>query len=286
MKPKFSIQVTVGAFVIAAIAVLIATVFILGDGTYFFKSDYTLKVKFNDITGLRLGSPVFLNGYNIGKVDQMNFGETLEDRQFTIFLKLLADYQERIREDSVAKIDTQGLLGDKAITITVGNPDKRKLEDWDYITVKENISFNEVAEKGSKLIDKVDGIIDNVGGIINDVKTQKSLVNSLLYDPEGARVIRELNSVVHSAGKIMNELDREKFAQKMSSSADNLQKVSKNFNQISGRIEKGEGSLGGFINDPTVYYDLKTLLGKANRSVLIKAVIRHTLSRNEKQTLK
>ncbi len=286
MNPKFSLKISVGAFVFAALAVLVAMVFILGDGSYFFKSSYMLKVKFKDITGLRLGSPIFLNGYNVGKVDEILLSDQIADKEFTVLLNVLSDYQERIREDSTAKIDTQGLLGDKAIAITVGSAEKKQLEAWEYLSVKESISLTEVAEKSYKVIDQVQQIIGNVGEVIEDVKVKKSLVNALLYDPKGARVVSDLAAVTASAQKLLGDFEKENLPKKFSASAKNLQAITQDFSQVSSKIQKGEGSLGGFINDPTVYYDLKTLLGKANRSALIKAVIRHTMSKNEKQTLK
>ncbi|MBF0491313.1 MAG: MCE family protein [Deltaproteobacteria bacterium] len=286
MNSKLSLKISVGVFVLLALTVLVTMVFILGDGSYFFKSSYTLKVKFKDITGLRLGSPVFLNGYNVGKVDKIEFSDQVSDKHFIIFLNLLSDYQERIREDSTAKIDTQGLLGDKAVAVTVGSAEKRKLENGEYIEVKETISLSDMFEKSFGLLDQVQKIVGNVDGMIQDVKTKKSLVNALLYDPKGAQAVSDLAGTIASTQKLIHGFEKENLAKKFSASAKNIQSMTQNFSEVSAKIEKGEGSLGGLIADPTVYYDLKTLLGKANRSALIKAVIRHTMSKNEKQTLK
>jgi phospholipid/cholesterol/gamma-HCH transport system substrate-binding protein len=71
-----------------------------------------------------------------------------------------------------------------------------------------------------------------------------------------------------------------------SAAAKNMKSSTENLNSVTAKIEKGEGTVGGLISDPTVYYDLKTLMGKANRSKLLKIVIRHVLSKNEKDTLK
>jgi phospholipid/cholesterol/gamma-HCH transport system substrate-binding protein len=48
---------------------------------------------------------------------------------------------------------------------------------------------------------------------------------------------------------------------------------------ITGRIEGGEGTLGGLIQDPTVYENLAAFLEGAQRSVLLRALIRAAIGR-------
>jgi phospholipid/cholesterol/gamma-HCH transport system substrate-binding protein len=72
------------------------------------------------------------------------------------------------------------------------------------------------------------------------------------------------------------------MGKKFSNTIANFESMSKNMKEISSTIEQGEGSVGGLINDPTVYYDLMTLLGNANRNKILRTVIRATLATNEK----
>ena len=52
-------------------------------------------------------------------------------------------------------------------------------------------------------------------------------------------------------------------------------------NSILAKIDRGEGTLGLIVNDPTLYEDLKLLVGGANRSALVRGMIR-SLSDDEK----
>ena len=45
-------------------------------------------------------------------------------------------------------------------------------------------------------------------------------------------------------------------------------------NSILAKVDRGEGSLGLLLNDATLYEDLKILVGGAQRSTLVRALIR------------
>jgi phospholipid/cholesterol/gamma-HCH transport system substrate-binding protein len=52
-----------------------------------------------------------------------------------------------------------------------------------------------------------------------------------------------------------------------------LEQASRNLNQVTARLAKGEGTLGALIDDPTLYEDLSSLLRGANRSVILRTLI-------------
>jgi phospholipid/cholesterol/gamma-HCH transport system substrate-binding protein len=66
----------------------------------------------------------------------------------------------------------------------------------------------------------------------------------------------------------------------------NLDEMSANLNEISEKIKRGQGTLGGLITDPTIYNEIRSLFGKVNRNSLFKTVVRTTLEENEKEALK
>jgi len=58
---------------------------------------------------------------------------------------------------------------------------------------------------------------------------------------------------------------------------EHLQKLSQNLEDISGKLARGEGTLGALLADPTIYDDLAALLEGAERSRLVRWGIRHTI---------
>jgi phospholipid/cholesterol/gamma-HCH transport system substrate-binding protein len=246
-----------------------------------------------------LGAPVFLAGINVGKVEGIRFPKALEEKEVVVSVRIQKKFQDRIRDDSTASIVTQGLLGDKAIFLTVGSVDRDELENGEEILVKKTFSFESFGEKGGELMDNVNKLAKNVNDVIQDVKTKDSLLHALVYDPEGQKVIKNLSGMVDSAKQIITEIQkgdgvlhaliydktRRNVGEDIGKAVENFKGLSENLKKVSAKIEQGEGSVGGLVNDPTVYYDLMTLLGNANRNKLLRTVIRATLATNEKDLI-
>lgn len=294
MNHKTSTQVRVGIFVSLGIVLSMVVIFLLGGEKSFFERHYSLYSRFDNISGLRIGASVFLAGITVGSVEDIRFPKELDERDVVVRMRIASKYQDRIRGNSESVIATQGLLGDKMIQISVGSPDLEPLNDGDLLKTKKNsVSIEDFATKGGELI-------ANVNNLVKDIQTKEGFVHALIYDIKGATIIEDLSSVMKSAGGVIREVQHgygvlhsliydktdRNLAKNFSVAIDNMKKTSQNLSDMTTKIDKGEGSIGGLINDPTVYYDLKTLMGKANRSRLIQAVIRHTLSQNEKDTLK
>ena len=62
----------------------------------------------------------------------------------------------------------------------------------------------------------------------------------------------------------------------------NLASASADIKKITSKIAAGEGSLGGIINDPTLYDDLRTILGNVKRNRVLRSLVRLSISNEEK----
>ncbi|MHB8874434.1 MAG: MlaD family protein, partial [Myxococcaceae bacterium] len=91
----------------------------------------------------------------------------------------------------------------------------------------------------------------------------------------------ELSTLVHDAKKSPNGAvhqlvygdAREIFADLGSAAAD--------LKRVTAKISAGEGSLGAVINDPTVYEDLKEVLGNVKRNRVLRELVRYSISNGE-----
>lgn len=248
-------QVRVGAFVAIGLFFLLLIIFLLGNEKNLFEDQYKLNARFDDISGLRIGAPVQLAGINVGTVSDINFDRRIERKKVKLSLEIKAKYQERIREDSVATIVSQGLLGDKLVALSVGSANKKILSNGDELVVITPITFSELMGKGKELLDNANKSAATVAGLLDEIRTGKGLIHGMIYDPRGEEIVANLGT------------------------------VSNNMKMVSGKVASGEGTLGALVNDPTLFNDMKTLIGKANRNKLLKAVIRWTLHTKDKKLL-
>ncbi len=113
---KYSKETVVGFFVIIGLlcigymAVKLGNVAILGDSTY------SLYGKFSSVTGLREGNLVNLLGLEIGRVHKFTLDQ--ENQQVQVEFKINKGIE--IFDDAIASIKTEGLIGDKYVSIDPG----------------------------------------------------------------------------------------------------------------------------------------------------------------------
>ena len=77
---------------------------------------YILYARFSSVSGLRVDSPVEIEGIEVGRVEELNIDQ---DKQMAV-IKLRIQKDIRVYEDAIASIKTSGLIGDKLVKIDPG----------------------------------------------------------------------------------------------------------------------------------------------------------------------
>src|SRR5262245_27213143 len=144
-KSRTPQNLRVGIFVCFALIVFAVSVFVIGQERSMFVSKVHLWTSFRDINGLVVGAPVRLAGLDIGLIKALSFDASLENPEARVEQSIDEQYLSRIRQDSVAYIDSKGLLGDKLINLSVGSANLTGLRDGDFITPKPGLSFESLA---------------------------------------------------------------------------------------------------------------------------------------------
>ena len=83
-------------------------------------SGYNLFTNFASIGGLTRGSDVSVNGVKVGSVIETN----LNPNDFTVDVMMSIDSNYKFPEDTIAKISTYGIIGNKYIKLEVGSSTK------------------------------------------------------------------------------------------------------------------------------------------------------------------
>ena len=113
---KYSKETIVGIFVIVGLicigymTVKLGNVGLIGDNTY------TLSAKFSSVTGLRIGNPVQMLGLEVGRVASF----TMDQENQLAIVELKINKGIEVFDDAIASIKTEGLIGDKYISIDAG----------------------------------------------------------------------------------------------------------------------------------------------------------------------
>jgi len=140
---KTSLEIVVGAFLLAGFISFSWLAVKMGDINPFQSETYPMTARFTSISGLKEGSTIELAGVVVGKVSQIE----LDAGDYEAVVHLNIDKTIELTDDSIASIRTSGIIGDKFIKLTPGGSDIM-LEAGDEIDETESaISLEELVSK-------------------------------------------------------------------------------------------------------------------------------------------
>ncbi|RZJ19432.1 MAG: MCE family protein, partial [Acinetobacter sp.] len=134
-------KITVGIFIAIGILIFVFAIFTLGSQKKTFVKSFTLSVVFNDIQGLKKGNNVWFSGVKIGTIKRIEFFGTSQVR---VFLSIEEDVHKYIHKDAGASIGADGLIGNKIVVLTGGNPKFPFVEDGDVLKVNNSLSTDDI----------------------------------------------------------------------------------------------------------------------------------------------
>lgn len=380
-RRQLALQMRTGLFVLVSLGVLIGLSYLLGAQARYFEMKYELAAEFTEVGGLTQGATVRLAGVQIGRVTGVSLPET-PGAKVRVALSIARRFGDRIRKDSIARIETQGLLGDKIVEISLGTPAAPPLKPGESIATRDPVEVSRLAGEGVEILKNVAALsgslrttvetfnetkaLENLSAVLRSARRLTEQVEKgsgwlhvLIY--EEPEVLKRLNRVLTSTEQLLGETgrgqsavgvllsaesgraarqllvamealgkmaDRGKadeglvaallFDPEYKSVAQDLQVLTRNFRAVSERLAQGkgvagsllqdegegpigqaasdfrvalanlraitdrlaagEGTLGGLLEDPTVYENLAAFLEGSQRSVILRYLIRSTIS--------
>jgi phospholipid/cholesterol/gamma-HCH transport system substrate-binding protein len=177
-----------GAFIIATLAILAAGIFIIGSKQYLFTSTYRLKAQFATVVGLDPGAEIRVGGVHAGTVRGIELPHKPTDK-ITILMDLQRSTHDIIKQDSVAAIETEGLLGNEYVSISFGSAQALNVKDDDTIASLPPLVI-------ADLMKKADGILDS---------SQEALANVTVATANLGSITGKINQGQGTIGALVND---------------------------------------------------------------------------------
>ncbi len=207
-----------GAFILVTLTILVAGVFIIGSKQYLFTSTYQLRAQFDNVAGLDGGADVRVGGVHSGTVRSIVLPHKAGEK-VTIVMDLDKSTHEIIKQDSVASIETEGLLGNQYLAVSFGSAGTADVRDGAIIASQPPLEMSALLEKTSGILDtsqqaienatratehldsitaKIDGGRGTVGALVNDrqlysnlAETTSALNDTVLHAQAGVTDFQE-----------------------------------------------------------------------------------------------
>jgi phospholipid/cholesterol/gamma-HCH transport system substrate-binding protein len=160
-----------GAFIIATLAILATGVFLIGSKQYLFSPTYRLKAQFATVVGLDAGAEVRVGGVHTGTVREIDLPSKPTDK-ITVLMDLQRSTHSIVKQDSVASIETEGLLGNEYVAISFGSEQALNVKDNDAIGSEAPLVI-------ADLMKKADGILDTSQEALNNVTVVTANLSSI-----------------------------------------------------------------------------------------------------------
>jgi phospholipid/cholesterol/gamma-HCH transport system substrate-binding protein len=215
-------EIRVGLLTLTALVVLAIGIFVVGDRQQLFARTSDYKIRFDSTSGLSRGAQVQLSGVNVGQVTGVELPLMVSAQGITVSITVERQFEEHIREDSLARIKTLGLLGDKYIEISAGSSEAARIPAGGEIPAAPATDVDKLIASGEDLVENVVAMSVSLRTILARMERGEGLLGELVTSGE------------EGAGEVRRSLDS----------------TLASIDSLVAKIDRGEGSLGVLINEP------------------------------------
>jgi phospholipid/cholesterol/gamma-HCH transport system substrate-binding protein len=228
-------ELRVGLFVLAGLFIMAVAIFYV-TGAGILGPKYRVVTYLPEVESLTTGAPVRLDGLEVGNVQTMRLTPQPQDAMHNIELTLRIDkkFQDSIRTDSKASLATEGLLGNRYVTISRGLTGT-VIPNNGVLPGQEEAAMKALVQRGAELMENLGVLSQDLRGIVDKVQNGQGSIGLFMNDPA--------------------------FYNHLNSTAARL-------DAVAGSIQKGEGTLGKLTSSDALYTKLDTTLGHVDDVVV------------------
>lgn len=232
MKQESGFTWKLGMFILIGLVLFVALVYFVGKQKNMFGSTIRLKAKFKTVSGLKVGNNVRFSGINIGTVDLI---ELATDTIVNVEIIIKKEVQQFIKSDALASIGSDGLMGDKVLTISPGTPSNKEVKDNDVIGSKTAIEMEDIMNSIKTSVDNA-GIItaqiaefsskmNNGNGALSKLISDENLSNSI------TQTVANLQVSSQKFAKFTTNMTDGKFSRTLDTTMMNIKSATKGLDE-------------------------------------------------------
>jgi len=220
---------SVGVLALVCLVLIAVGIIVVGNEQQLWVGHNEYRIHFTRTNGLAEGAPVKLNGVDVGSVRSMRFPSDPTARYIEVKLSVIGDVAPRIRLDTVGRIQTLGLLGDKYVELTSGPSEAPMVEPNGLIRSVDPVDYETILGQSGDIVSNAIEVTALLKQVLTDINNRSGVIGRLISDE-------------HFGEEVLTE-----FAK----TAENLEAATGRINTLVGRIEQGRGALGVLMSEET-----------------------------------
>ena len=245
-------KVRLGLFIAGGFAIFVLAVFIIGKQKNMFDPVFKLTSTFLNVSGLQVGNNIRFSGINVGTVDNITI---INDSMVRVDMLVRQEVKKFIKSDSKVSIGSEGLIGNRLLTITQGSPNapivskNQQLQSIEPVetdaiiaSLKVTVANTEVVTKqAADMMLKINSGKGILGRIIHDTEIAQNISKSIVnFENTSEELDKTMSSTRNSLAVIMQSLQL---------TADNAKVSTQQLEEIMTGINNGQGTVGRLLYD-------------------------------------
>ncbi len=227
-----------GAFVLIGLLLFATALFLIGERRNLFTRRFPVYAEFTRLAGLQIGAPVRVSGMGAGEVKEIDLPPGPGSR-FRVRLEIREDLHQLVRTDSVASLQTEGLVGGMFVQVSVGTAKAPRAPADSTIQSRDPFEMADMLQQAS---DTMRLVADTVESLRGDVE----------------RAVSEVAMTAEDAHALMESLGPD-----IESAVHNGQRISADASLLLQHLREGRGTAGQLLTDDKLYRDITDVAHKA-----------------------
>lgn len=229
-----STSIKVGIFVVGGIVLFCVGLFLIGSKAQLFGHHFTVYAEFADVSTLQSGAKVRVRGMNAGQVKAIRVPANPSDK-FRLRLEVDRKFRSIVRQDSVATIQTEGMVGNQFVNIAQGSERSPECSGNCTLQSKEPVSTDALMRKASDI-----------------ANTMQSTIQDLQHRADAA--MQNITSATGHADQLITGVKP------------NVIQMTGNANALVAGMRQGRGAAGKLLSDPTVAQNVDKTVANAREA--------------------
>jgi phospholipid/cholesterol/gamma-HCH transport system substrate-binding protein len=226
--------VGLGIFVVVGLLLFTAGIFLIGNRRLLFQQSFEVWTEFSTITGVQNGATVRVSGKDAGEILDIQVPPD-PGKKFRVKMRVTEEMHPLVRTDSVVSIQTDGLVGNRFLSISSGTKEHPEAPPGSTIPGQEPFEFADLMQQASDTMRSVNETIDSV---------QDDLENTLQVTAE---TISEARAIIEQTGGDIKGI----------TSSSN--KIASNLNEMLADVRQGRGTIGKLVTDDSLYQNATSI---------------------------
>jgi len=234
MEEQTKNNIKLGLLVLAGLLLLILTLYGIGKNQSLFGSNFQLKARFSNISGLMKGNNIRFSGIQVGTVKSI---EILNDTTIEVTMLIDKKVQPFIHTNAAASIGTEGLMGNKIINITPSGSVAPVIVQGAMLATQRNVNTDEMLQTLARTNNNIADISEDLKDAASRIRNSAGLWSVLGDTSLGRHLRASLVNIDQATG--------------------HTRQFTRDVREMISGAREGKGSIGRLLTDTAFYRDLE-----------------------------